>query len=260
MQDHARRARRGDRRSAQARAEAHRPSLLGDATRRPPRSASTISSTGSWRPPTSSPTSSPTSVPGQTPGQQTIAAARPGGRAVQGAREDARRPASRAHVDADGVRDVHAGPADAAGPRRAAARAEGSSSSRATRATAPEQRPSTRRCFRRGMALERAFAKAGGMLVAGTDPTGSGRRDSRLLEPAAARAARRRRLHAARGDHDRHAQRREVSRPRRADRHHRRRQAGRSRRRSPAIRRRRSRTSARSRRCSGRASASTRRS
>ena len=52
------------------------------------------------------------------------------------------------------------------------------------------------------------------------------RRDSRLLESAAARAARRGGLHAARGDPHRHAERREVPRPRRARRLDRRRQAG----------------------------------
>ena len=31
-----------------------------------------------------------------------------------------------------------------------------------------------KRLFPKGMALERAFAKAGGLLIAGTDPTGSG--------------------------------------------------------------------------------------
>ena len=32
----------------------------------------------------------------------------------------------------------------------------------------------TSSCFRQAMALERAFAKAGGLLIAGTDPTGGG--------------------------------------------------------------------------------------
>ena len=67
--------------------------------------------------------------------------------------------------------------------------------------------------FPKAMALERAFARAGGMLVAGTDPTGSAA-SSRLLESAPGRAARRCRLHAARGHHDRHAERRAVSRAR----------------------------------------------
>ena len=67
--------------------------------------------------------------------------------------------------------------------------------------------------FPKALALERAFARAGGMLIAGTDPTGGGGVDSRLLEPAAARAARRGGLHAARSDPHRHAERRDVSGP-----------------------------------------------
>ena len=68
------------------------------------------------------------------------------------------------------------------------------------------------------MALERAFARAGGMLIAGTDPTGSGGVIPGYLESAADRAAGRRRLHAARGDRDRHAERRPLSRTRGAHR------------------------------------------
>ena len=71
-----------------------------------------------------------------------------------------------------------------------------------------------RALFPKGMALERAFARAGGLLVAGHGSDRVGRRHSRLLEPAADRAARRGRVHAARSDHDRDAERREVSRPR----------------------------------------------
>ena len=112
--------------------------------------------------------------------------------------------------------------------------------------------------FPKAMALERAFARAGGMLIAGTDPTGSGgvlpgysnQRQIELLVEAG--------LLAARGHLDRHAQRRDATsaatpasaRSRRA-----------SRRISSswtATRRPRSPTSARSRPCSGTASASTR--
>ena len=55
----------------------------------------------------------------------------------------------------------------------------------------------------KGMALEHAFAKAGGLLVAGTDPTGSGGVIPGILEPAADRIAGRSGVHAARGDLDR---------------------------------------------------------
>ena len=83
--------------------------------------------------------------------------------------------------------------------------------------------------FPKMMKLEYLFAKAGGMLVAGTDPTGGGgvipgysnQRQLELLVEAG--------LHAARSHHDRHAERREVSRTRSADRIDRRRQAGGSR-------------------------------
>ena len=64
--------------------------------------------------------------------------------------------------------------------------------------------------FPKAMALEHAFVKAGGMLIAGTDPDRLRRGDPGLLEPAPGRAAGRGRVHAARGDPDRHAQRREI--------------------------------------------------
>ena len=43
--------------------------------------------------------------------------------------------------------------------------------------------------FPKALALELAFARAGGLLIAGTDPTGGGGVDPGLLEPAADRAA-----------------------------------------------------------------------
>ena len=96
-------------------------------------------------------------------------------RAVQGAREEAGGQARRADLDADGVRDLYAAAADAARARRADAAAEATASSAPT--SASSQNPAggcTRRCFPKAMRLERAFAEAGGLLVAGTDPTGSG--------------------------------------------------------------------------------------
>ena len=50
------------------------------------------------------------------------------------------------------------------------------------------------------MALERAFVKAGGLLLAGTDPTGCGGVIPGYSNQRADRAARRGGLHAARGD------------------------------------------------------------
>ena len=72
--------------------------------------------------------------------------------------------------------------------------------------------------FPKAMRLERAFAKAGGMLIAGTDPTGAGgvvpgyadQRQIELLVEAG--------FTPARGDLDRHAERRKISRPGRAHR------------------------------------------
>ncbi len=61
----------------------------------------------------------PDECPGQAQGTADDRGARRKRRAVQGARQEARRQARRAHVDDDGVRDVYAGPADAARARRA---------------------------------------------------------------------------------------------------------------------------------------------
>ena len=68
--------------------------------------------------------------------------------------------------------------------------------------------------FPKAMALERAFARAGGMLVAGTDPTGAGGVIPGLLQSASGRVAGRCGIHAARGDPHQHAERRRVSRSR----------------------------------------------
>ena len=63
----------------------------------------------------------------------------------------------------------------AARPRRARRRSCRRAFKRALRARAAERSSrSTRRCSRRRWRLERAFAKAGGTLLAGTDPTGAG--------------------------------------------------------------------------------------
>ena len=120
------------------------------------------------------PNKQPDVCPGQGDRSADDCRARSRGRAVQDARQAARRQTRGAHVDDDGVRDVHAGPAGAAGPRCAHAASWRSSSSARTRAQPPARIRCTRRCFPKGMALERAFARAGGTLIAGTDPTGSG--------------------------------------------------------------------------------------
>jgi hypothetical protein len=75
--------------------------------------------------------------------------------------------------------------------------------------------------FPKGMALERAFAKAGGLLIAGTDPTGGGG-----VIPGFSNQRQVELLVDARSDLDRDAQRREVSRPRQDGRQHRRHEAG----------------------------------
>ena len=116
----------------------------------------------------------PDVCPGQRAGQQHDRGARRERRAVQGAGEEADRQESRADVHAHRVRDVHAGPADAAGTRRAAAAAQGAVRAELRSARHATRSRCTRRCFRKRCALERAFARAGGMLIAGTDPTGGG--------------------------------------------------------------------------------------
>ena len=116
----------------------------------------------------------PDVCPGQGRGQQTDRRARRERRAVQGAGEEADRQARRADVDAHGVRDVHAGTPAAARARGAHAAAEAAVRADATRAS---RRTRTRlyiQLFPKAMALERAFARAGGLLIAGTDPTGAG--------------------------------------------------------------------------------------
>ena len=55
-----------------------------------------------------------------------------------------------------------------------AAAAQGAVRSRTTSARRRARTRSTRTLFPKALALERAFARAGGMLIAGTDPTGGG--------------------------------------------------------------------------------------
>ena len=207
------------------------------------------------------PDKKPDVCPGQAAGQRTIAALDDNGDAVQGAGEDI---SSSKHVALTSTLTVFEtftpGRPDAAGPRRPPAAAEG-----AVRAGAPADCVATRsRCtralFPKGMALERAFARAGGLLIAGTDPTGAGgvipgysnQRQLELLVEAGFTPLEAIRIGTLNG-----ATYLGRERTRRLDRG---RQAGRPRRRSTAIRRRRSRTCARSRRCSSRASATIRRS
>ena len=116
----------------------------------------------------------PDTCPGQGAGQQTIAALDENGEPFKALVKKLVDKQGGADVDADGVRDLHARPAAAAGPRGADCRSCASSSSRTTRARSRTRTRSTRRCSRKAMALERAFARAGGLLIAGTDPTGGG--------------------------------------------------------------------------------------
>ena len=81
--------------------------------------------------------------------------------------------------------------------------------------------------FPKGMALERAFAQGGRPADRRHRSDRRRRRHPRLRQSAAGRAAGRCRLHAARSDLDRDAQRREVPRPRQDRRQPRGRQAGR---------------------------------
>ena len=156
--------------------------------------------------------------------------ARHGGRAVQVAHQRARRAARRADVDAHGVRDVHAGTAGTAGARRARPELR-EQFEHALQGRADEPAVELRRrSSRRSAQLEIDFFRAGGLLVAGTDPTGGGGVIPGYSDQRAARAARRGRAHAARGDQGRHAERRDLPRPRGSSRLDRRGQAGRPRR------------------------------
>ena len=146
--DHARAARRGDRGGAQARAEGHRPSLLGDlrgsrrSRHRQPRARVPRRDRLRRRQ-----AAGRVSRPGRRPADDR--GARRERRAVQGAGEEARRQEGRADLDAHRVRDVHAGPADAAGARRAAAAAEAAVRAELPAHGAEPDSRSTRRCFRR---------------------------------------------------------------------------------------------------------------
>jgi Imidazolonepropionase and related amidohydrolases len=60
--------------------------------------------------------------------------------------------------------------------------------------------------------MEVQFVRAGGLLLAGTDPTGAGGIIPGYSDQQPDRAPRRQRLHAARGDQDLHAQRCDVPR------------------------------------------------
>ena len=182
-------------------------------------------------------------------------------RAVQGAREEADRQARRADLHAHRVRDVHAGPPDAAGSRRPHAAAQRAVRADATRAVAQNKQSVYTTLFPEGAWRSSArSSRAGGTLIAGTDPTGGGgvvpgysnQRQIELLVEAGftpleaiqigtlngARYPRPRRDASARSP--------PASRPTSSS--------------SAAIRRRRSPTSGRSRSCSSRASDSTRRS
>ena len=92
----------------------------------------------------------PDVCPGQGNGQRTIAALDRERRAVQGAREEAGRHARRAHLDADGVRDVHAGAPDAARARRAAPELKAQFEAKLRSGRRRTRSRSTRRCFPRG--------------------------------------------------------------------------------------------------------------
>ena len=148
MQIRARRARRGNRRSAQARLQDHRPPLFGDLRRsgrarhRQPRARVPRRDRFRCR-------QAARRLPGAGPRTADHCCARRERRAVQGARQEARRPARGADVDADGVRNVHARPAGAAGTRRAAAAAQGAVPADATRARRPASNRTTSSSSRR---------------------------------------------------------------------------------------------------------------
>ena len=155
----------------------------------------------------------PDQCPGQGVGQKTIAALDENGAPFKTLVQDADQGQRRADVDADGVRDLHAGPAEAAGPRGADAAA--------ARAVRAELRANV---AEQGIDLHDAVSERHGARARvreGGRPAdcrhrsdGRRRRDSGIRQSAAGRAAGRRRLHAARGDLDLDAERREVSRPR----------------------------------------------
>ena len=87
--------------------------------------------------------------------------------------EKARRPQGCAHLHADDLRDFHARPAAAAGLGVLLPLLK-EQFEQNYRRTAENKESVYRTLFPKAMALERAFVKAGGLLVAGTDPTGGG--------------------------------------------------------------------------------------
>ena len=172
--DHARRAARGDRGGAQARPESHRASVLGHLRAKRRTSASTISSTASWRRPISSPTSSRTS-----------ARARPSGSGPSPALDENGAPFKALvqtlvdkHVALTSTLTVFEtftpGRPMPPGLDVLLPAARSSSSSRRYERTSRTPQSVYATLFPKGMALERAFARAGGLLIAGTDPTGGG--------------------------------------------------------------------------------------
>ena len=197
----------------------------------------------------------PDECPGQGVGQKTIAALDENGAPFKTLVKTLIKKRG-VDLDADRVRDVHAGTAEAARPRSADAAA-----ARAVRAelrahvaeqgidlhdAVPERHGARARVRESGRPADRRHRS-----------DRRRRRHPGIRESAAGRAAGRCRLHAARGDLDLDAERREVPRPRQDGRQPRGGQAGGPRRRSTAIPRRRSATSARWRPSSSRASATT---
>ena len=161
-------------RGARPRHEGHRAPLLGHLRRGRRRSASTTSSTASSPPPTSSPDKEPDVCPG--------AGARPA--------DDRRpRPQGRAVPDAGPRRSSNAGspspprsPCSSSTPRAGRCRPGSTSLLPQLREQYLQNRARVEanaqsiypRLFPKAMALEREFVRAGGLLVAGTDPTGGG--------------------------------------------------------------------------------------
>ena len=171
--DLARRAQRRDRRRAQARDEDHRPPVLGDLRRggrsrhRQPRTR--ILRRDRFR----APTSSPTSVPARRKGQQTIAALDENGEPfkalVKKLVDKHVALTSTLTVFETFTRGRPMPPGlDVLTPQLKA------SFERAYERASQNTQSVYATLFPNAMRLERAFVKAGGTLVAGTDPTGAG--------------------------------------------------------------------------------------
>ncbi len=116
----------------------------------------------------------PDVCPGQGEGMQALATVDTGSAAFKSLVQHLVAEARRDHVHAHRVRDLHARAADPAGPRRARSDTQGAVPARTTQRTQSRPNSPYKKLFAEDRAMEVAFVRAGGLLMAGTDPTGGG--------------------------------------------------------------------------------------